>query len=141
MSQKRARKLRIADRVVWLGHVDGQRKQDLFARADVFVLPSFSENFGIAAVEAMLAGLPCILGEGVAVAKPAAAHGAALVVAPTADNIAAALNPLLSNESLRRSMGAKARTHAQQHYSTVAMAKALIALYERVCGAHSKEVV
>ena len=74
----RAQALGIVDHVIWLGHVDGQRKQDVFARADLFVLPSFSENFGIAAVEAMLAGLPCVLGEGVAVAKPAAAEGAAL---------------------------------------------------------------
>ena len=137
--KSRAQALGIADHVIWLGHVDGQRKQDVFARADLFVLPSFSENFGIAAVEAMLAGLPCVLGEGVAVAKPAAAEGAALAVAPKADCIATALDCLLADENLRKSMGAKARAHAQQRYSTEAMAKALIALYESVSGASPKE--
>ena len=137
--KSRALALGITDHIIWLGHVDGQRKRDAFARANLFVLPSFSENFGIAAVEAMLAGLPCILGEGVAVAKPAAAEGAALAVAPGPDGIAAALNRLLSDENLRKNMGAKARAHAQLHYSTEAMAKALIELYQNVSSAYPKE--
>lgn len=137
--KSRAEALGIADRLIWLGHVDGQKKQDVFARADIFVLPSFSENFGIAAVEAMLAGLPCILGEGVAVANAAAAEGAALSVAPDANAMASALDRLLSDENMRLCMGTKARAHAQKHYSTQAMAKALIELYENVLKSDSTE--
>ena len=111
--KSRAQALGITDYIIWLGHVEGQRKRDAFARADLFVLPSFSENFGIAVLEAMLAGLPCILGEGVAVAKPAAADGAALAVPPAPDGIAAALNRLLSDENLRKTWGRKpARTRS-----------------------------
>ena len=54
----------VSDQVHWLGQVGGQVKADLLAAADVFVLPSFSENFGLAAVEALAAGLPCVLGRG-----------------------------------------------------------------------------
>ena len=38
-----------------LGHVEGEEKMAAMSAADVFVLPSFSENFGIAAVEALTA--------------------------------------------------------------------------------------
>ena len=127
--KKRVRALDLVDRVIWLGHVEGQRKQDLWARADIFVLPSFSENFGIAAVEAMLAGLPCVIGKGVAVASNAAAEGAVIAVEPQLDEVAFALNRLLADEDLRRQIGVKAREHAKHNYSTEAMASALKELY------------
>jgi glycosyltransferase involved in cell wall biosynthesis len=130
--QDRVRKLNLRDRVLWLGHVDGEAKDDVLARADVFVLPSYSENFGIAAVEAMLAGLPCVLGEGVAVAKKAAADGAAMAVAPNAAAIAEAMTSLLRDENLRHQMGQKARAHARRNYSEKAMAAALKELYVNV---------
>jgi glycosyltransferase involved in cell wall biosynthesis len=127
-----ARSLGIAQQVVWLGHVEGPRKSAAFAAADVFVVPSFSENFGIAAVEALLAGLPCILGEGIAIAKEVEAASAGVVTAPEPEAIARALEQLLCNDNLRREMGAKGKAFAEFHYSTRAMAEQLLTLYEDV---------
>jgi glycosyltransferase involved in cell wall biosynthesis len=127
--KNRARSLGIDDRIIWLGHIEGSGKQDALARADIFVLPSFSENFGIAPVEAMLAGLPCVLGVDVAVAKRAAAEGAAFAVVPRPDAIAGAIGQLLADPNLRREMGEKSRAHARRYYSAGAMATALKELY------------
>lgn len=44
----------------WVGFVNGDAKQACFAQADVFVLPTYSENFGIAIAEALAHGLPVI---------------------------------------------------------------------------------
>ena len=127
-----ARSLGIAQRVVWLGHVEGPRKSAAFAAADAFVLPSFSENFGIAVVEALLAGLPCVLGRGVAIAKDVQKAGAGLVTAPEPDAIAQALEQLLGDDALRRDMGARGKAFAERQYSARAMAERLIALYEDI---------
>ena len=43
----------IAHFIEWLGHVDGDAKAKAFVAADVFVLPSHSENFGIVVAEAI----------------------------------------------------------------------------------------
>ena len=51
---------RIADRVVWTGPLFAERKLAAFTAADLFVLPSLGENFGLAVAEAMAAGLPVI---------------------------------------------------------------------------------
>lgn len=130
--KSRASSLGVRDRVLWLGHVMGQRKDEAFARADVFVLPSASENFGIAAVEAMLAGIACVLGEGVAIANGAADDGAAFVVAARQNDIADGIMRLLADDALRREMGMQARDHALRNYSTEAMATALKQLYSNV---------
>ena len=125
----------LSDRTVWLGHVEGAEKQAALAAADVFVLPSFSENFGIAAAEALLAGLPCVLGRGVAVASAVEAAGAGLAVPPTADAVARALERILgADPCIRQEMAYRARLMAEQTFSARGMARELIGLYEDICG-------
>jgi glycosyltransferase involved in cell wall biosynthesis len=123
----------VADHIVWLGHVEGTLKSAAFATADVFALPSFSENFGIAAVEALLAGLPCVVGQGVAIAKEIASAGAGLVVTPDPPAVAQGLERILKNDGTRQEMGQRALGLAEREYSTRVMAERLIMLYEEVC--------
>jgi glycosyltransferase involved in cell wall biosynthesis len=130
--KKRVAAAGLSDCTVWLDHVEGAQKRSAFATADVFVLPSFSENFGIAAAEAMLAGLPCILGQGVAIAPEVEQAGGGLAITPDPVTIASALEHLLTNEVVRRDMGARAAQFANSEYSTQAMTRRLIALYELV---------
>jgi glycosyltransferase involved in cell wall biosynthesis len=129
----------VGDRIVWLGHVEGAEKRAAFAAADAFVLPSFSENFGIAAIEALLAGVPCVLGRGVAVAREVDEAGAGLAVPPEAGAVARALELILATDDLRQSMARNAARFASHEYSVASMAKRLIALYEgiRATGQHA----
>ena len=123
----------LSDRTVWLGHVEGAQKRAALAAADVFVLPSFSENFGIAAVEALLAGVPCVLGEGVAVAREVEKRGAGLAVPPEPAAVAQALERILgADASVRRDMALRAKRVAESKYSTRAMAQRLVSLYKEI---------
>jgi glycosyltransferase involved in cell wall biosynthesis len=128
----------LSDHTVWLGHVEGARKQAALAAADVFVLPSFSENFGIAAIEALLAGVPCVLGIGVAVAREIDEAGAGFAVPPDAGAVAQALERILGADDLRSTMARRALQFAGREYSVQSMAKRLIALYEGICS-HGNE--
>ena len=118
--------------VIWLGHVGGGQKAAVLAAAQIFVLPSLSENFGLAAVEAMLAGVPCVLGQGVAIAAEAMRAGASITVTQEPGSIARVLVELLSDEPRRTAMGVRAREFAEQEYSLHAMAGRLTALYRRI---------
>jgi len=124
-----AANLSISDRVRWLGHLEDEAKTAAFEAADIFVLPSFSENFGIAAVEAMLAGLPCILGREVAIAEEAKRQGACVTVEPRPESIAAALVQLLDDFQGRRRMGDEARAWAEREYCCDAAATRLMEIY------------
>ncbi len=46
------------------GLVDGQHKWDLYQRADLFILPTFTENFGLTVAEALAVGVPVITTHG-----------------------------------------------------------------------------
>ncbi len=48
------------DRIVWTGILKGAEKLDAYAASDLFVLPSYSENFSLATAEALAAGVPVI---------------------------------------------------------------------------------
>jgi len=127
-----ANELGLADRVVWAGYIDGELKVSAYTTAQVFVLPSFSENFGIAAAEALMAGLPCVLGEGVAIAEEVAAAGAGLAVEPNPENIARGIITVLSDSALRAAMGGRAAALAREQYSVEAMGLGLVRLYEGI---------
>src|SRR5262249_35021942 len=50
----------IGDRVEFAGSIEDARKWDMYASADLFVLPTHNENFGIAIAEALAAAVPVI---------------------------------------------------------------------------------
>jgi glycosyltransferase involved in cell wall biosynthesis len=58
--EKRAKKLGLNKQIIWTGMLKGEMKWGAFNAADVFILPSFSENFGIVVVEALSCGLPVL---------------------------------------------------------------------------------
>jgi len=58
--EAKARELGVAERVVFTGYVSEEEKKDLYALADVYVMPSRGEGFGIVFLEAMAMGLPVI---------------------------------------------------------------------------------
>lgn len=130
-----AQQLGVGDRVVWTGFVDGGLKSAALQGASVFLLPSYSENFGIAAAEALAAGLPCVLGKGVAIAGEVEAAGAGIAVDPTPAATAAALTRYLDDEAWRQQASAQARRFATAHYSVETMGERLRALYRSLLSA------
>ena len=129
--QALAQTLGVAERVTWTGFVDAGLKSAVLSRASVFVLPSFSENFGIAAAEALSAGLPCVLGQGVAIAEAVQAAGAGVSVAPTVEAVASGIETLLrtADNDIREA----ARRFAQYHYSVSGLGRGLKRLYDDIC--------
>ncbi len=56
-----AKRLKVAERVTWAGMVSGDSKWGALRAAEVFVLPSHQENFGIVVAEALACGTPVLI--------------------------------------------------------------------------------
>ena len=130
--QSLARDLGIATHVKWLGYVEGDKKRDLLASASAFVLPSYSENFGLAVAEALAAGLPCVVSRGVALSAEIEKAGAGIVVGTTPEDIAAGLERLMGDRAGLSVKSAAARTLATNTFSIEMMGARLEALYRNI---------
>ena len=109
--------LRIGDRVRILPRtVIGSEKERLFAAARLFVLPSYSENFGNTVLEAMRRGVPVIVTPEVGAAEIVRKSGAGLVVAGDPEPLGSAIGRLTADLNLARSMGEAGRQTAA-HFS------------------------
>jgi glycosyltransferase involved in cell wall biosynthesis len=129
----RADALNLSHDIVWAGFLSGDEKTAAFAAASIFVLPSFSENFGIAALEAVAAGVPVILSDQVALSDEIRDADAGLVVPCKAEPVAEAIITLLSCPERRRQVGTNAQHLAQSRFSAESVGQALKSLYQR-CG-------
>ncbi|MGF1496311.1 MAG: hormogonium polysaccharide biosynthesis glycosyltransferase HpsP [Elainellaceae cyanobacterium] len=119
----------LASRTTITGFVTGEAKQSLLHRADLFVLPSYYENFGIAVAEAMAAGIPVVISDQVHIWPEVEQAEAGWVVPCEVGALTAGLRLALQNGDERRRRGQNARNLAQTRYSWGAIAQDLIAHY------------
>lgn len=131
-------RLGLTDRVTFAGFVVGVAKQALFDNADLFVLPSRDESFGIAVVEAMAAGVPAMVTRGVALSAELERYQAGVVVDDSAFAIADAVDLLLREPQRARQLARNARRLMMRHFAWHAVTSKLCEMYRELLDAGSK---
>lgn len=121
------------------GFVTGDRKISLLQNADLFVLPSYYENFGIAVAEAMAAGKPVVISDGVYIWEDVKNAEAGWVCSLTVESLTDNLRLALQNKTERENRGVKAREYALKEYSWNAIAKQTIQAYKEILSLNVKE--
>ena len=107
------------------GMVTGADKLALLADADLFVLPSFTENFGIAVIEAMACGLPVAISDRVNLWREVADADAGWVQPPTKEAFATVLSAALSDPVSAREKGARGKRLVAERFAWSKVALAL----------------
>ncbi len=125
MAEEQARGLGIGDRVVFLGKVESVA--ELLACADLFLLPSESESFGLSALEAMASQVP-VVGTRCGGLEELVQDGVTgrLLPVGAVDAMGKAAVEILSNAQRHRDLGAAGRKAAKERYA----ADRIVALYE-----------
>lgn len=123
-------KLQLID-LGWLE--DSNLIAEAYRAADIFLMPSTAEAFGVMAIEAMASGKPTIVFEGTSLPEVTfAPKGAISVPMGDSEALAKALRQLIENQQMRDAIGREARQLAEQHYDWKTHVMRIIELYERV---------
>jgi glycosyltransferase involved in cell wall biosynthesis len=127
------------------GFVSGDLKVELLTKADLFVLPSYYENFGIAVAEAMAAGVPVVISDRIHIAEDIQQAEAGWVGPLEVGAIANSIKSALLNPQERQRRGLNGKEYAKHHYNWEAIAQQTIDAYQQILssiaeGRRKKEV-
>ena len=98
------------------------------------VLPSYSENFGMAAIEAMAVGRPVVVTPEVGLAEIVRETGSGIVVDGAPEQLGAAIRELLADPLRRKDHGARGRRAVEERFTWDSIARTMRGWYEEVLG-------
>lgn len=119
------------------GFVTGLDKDILFQGSDLFVLPTYSENFGIVLAEAMVAGLPVVTTPGAQISTEISQAHAGIIINDQSQ-LQDAISLLLRSPQLREELGKNGKNFAVQRYSWPSIAQQFVTLYSDIL--HHKQL-
>lgn len=133
--EQQAQALGIYDALRFVGSVPDDQKWTYYQEADLFVLPTYSENFGIVIAEALAAGVPVLTTTGAPWGE-LEAHDCGWWVEPKQQEITKALREALgASDATRAAMGARGRTLVREHYAWDEVASSMHGVYQWLLGA------
>jgi glycosyltransferase involved in cell wall biosynthesis len=115
-----------------VGFVQGEYKNLLLQGADIFALTSYSENFGIAVLEALAAGIPGLVTPGVALASVLKQERIGYVTDLNIDAITSTLEYCLNNLPELQQKGDRARQLILEQYTWDKIAAKMIEIYQAI---------
>jgi N-acetyl-alpha-D-glucosaminyl L-malate synthase BshA len=130
-AERKATSLGIEGDVIFMG--DQEFIADLVPVADVFLLPSEHESFGLAALEAMSCGVPVVASDVGGLHEVIDHNETGFLCNPAdVDCMAKIIHALFTDEEKRRSIGFKAREKAKQNFGKDKIVNEYLALYNRL---------
>jgi glycosyltransferase involved in cell wall biosynthesis len=117
------RKHALNEKVHLLDMLHGRDRIAALADADLFVLPSYQENFGVAVVESLAAGTPVLISDQVNIHEEITRAGVGLVVRTDVNEIAAGVSSCLRDGQLKRFDRARCRQFALTSYNWLDIAR------------------
>jgi glycogen synthase len=125
----------VASRVQFAGFIADAELSNLFLCADVMVIPSVYEPFGVVALEGMAAGLPVVASNVDGLAEIIKHEENGLLVYPSqSSSIAWGISRILSDTINTERLIENARKDVEIHFDWKAVAKSTVAAYRRAIG-------
>jgi len=117
-------------RVIFTDTLLGADKVAAFFASDIFVLSSYGENFGIAALEALACGVPVVLTKEVGLSFDVEEYSTGFIVKQDTLEISEAIEKLLSNYNLREAMSLRGKSLVRERFNSDIITDKVIDLYE-----------
>lgn len=121
---------------IFTGMLLGEDKLAVLRDSDIFVLPSYTENFGNAVVEAMACDLPVIISNKVNIWRDVLEASAGIVTDCDSHQVAEAILKLLDEPKLGKEMGKRGKNLVEEKYTWPKATKQMIGIYEEILKNH-----
>lgn len=125
-------KSHLSECIQWLRFVDGLEKDLVLQGADLFILTSYSENFGIAVLESLAAGVPVLISDQVALADVVCQHQLGFVTELKVHAIATTIEYCLTHPRELQKIGDRARQLILENYTWEKVAARLGQVYTAI---------
>lgn len=118
--------------VSFTGMLKGREKLEALTASSIFVLSSYSENFGMSVVEAMACGVPVVISNRVGIYKEVQKNKAGIVVDADAESLYGGIKMLLENSDLRKEISINGRKLVEDHYDIEEVAETTVEMYKKM---------
>jgi glycosyltransferase involved in cell wall biosynthesis len=125
-------KLHITNKIIWYGPINRSKLWNFYKCADLYVQMSYSENFAMAAVEAMTFGLPILISNKVGIWREVQEDNAGFVINQDVNEIAKILKMTCEKPQILKEMSELARKSAEKRYDINKVADLMIMAYEDI---------
>lgn len=122
----------LESRTLFTGMLSGRDRITALVDADLFVLPSYQENFGIVVIESLAAGTPVVISDQINTYQQIAAAAVGAVVSTEVASLSKALTSWLNDTGKRQRASLKAKAFARQHFDWRHISHHWINHYRRV---------
>jgi len=123
----------VGEQFDFVGGVYGEQKWELYHQADLFVLPTYSENFGIVVAEALATGLPVITTTGTPW-QELETENCGWWIDLSVENLEEAISEAIHKDAIQlEEMGQRGRKLVENKYEIKAVALQMKEFYERIC--------
>lgn len=122
----------LTSKTIFTGFLQGETKTALLRDADLFVLLSYQENFGLSIVEAMAMGTPVLLTRGIHTASLIEKRRAGAISDYDSDELMQQIHHLLGDEQLRNEFGENAKNLVLEQFSWDVITPQIVNLYESI---------
>lgn len=129
----------VLNKTLFTGMLLGEEKMAVLTDSDLFVLPSYSENFGIVVAEAMACGLPVVISNKVNIWQEVKQAGAGIVTDCDSDQVADAILKILDDPTRAKEMGEKGKQLVKSQYAWDQVAEKMIETYQNIITEHQKK--
>jgi len=126
-------------RVIFTGMLRGADRLIALADADLFVLPSYQENFGVVVIEALAAGTPVVISDQVNIHPQVSRTQMGGVVPTEIEPLAAEIDRWLADEAMRSGAAERGRAFVHEHYAWDKIAQRWVQCYDRIVSGRSRE--
>jgi glycosyltransferase involved in cell wall biosynthesis len=131
--RQKVQEMSMEERILLPGYVE--YPATWYARACIYIQPSLRESHGIAVLEAMTQGLPCVVADTGGLPESVVDNETGFVCPPgDVTGLSGRVLELLGDAALRERMGTAGRLRAEQFFSEAVQERKILELYDKLTG-------